>query len=80
MVNDWIDTSKMDPRLPTEPEYVKAEALMEAYRVEKNDLISLALSLPNLARESSGNPWTESHGHDHLFLHEPTVAAKYSRR
>lgn len=77
MQKDWINTAQLDPRLPTDPEYVAAASLARAYGIPVDLLVRFAIRSPHLARTSEGNPWTESHGHEVLFLHEPSVAQQF---
>lgn len=77
MSKDWISTAQVDPRLPTDPDYVAIDALAENYRVSLDTLLRLAIEYPRLAQTSEGNPWTESSGQEDLFLHEPSVASHF---
>ena len=77
MSKDWISTAQVDPRLPTDPEFVSIDALADNYKVGLDTLIRLAIEYPRLAQTSEGNPWTESAGKENLYLHEPSVASHF---
>ncbi|MFA7479225.1 MAG: hypothetical protein WC314_01890 [Vulcanimicrobiota bacterium] len=78
-MKDWIAPHESDPRLPTDPEFVEVNALAQNYSATRGALIEFAIRYPRTARKSGGNPWTKSDLKEALFLHEPSVAAHFSR-
>jgi hypothetical protein len=77
MTKTWITTNEIDPRLPTDPKYVAVGALAERYRTNIENLVEIARENPDIARASSGNPWTESEGREVLFLNEEAVSKRF---
>lgn len=77
MQTDWIDTPKIDPRMPTDPEYVEAGSLAEKYGIGTSTMKEL-ISDPAIRKTAGGNPWTEG-GRELIFLHEPTVQNRLSK-
>lgn len=76
--SEWTEGSDMDPRLPTDPEYVEAGALERELNIKHDDLMEFAGKNPDSARCASGNPWTHS-SRERLFLKEKDVREHFSR-
>jgi len=77
LTNNWIKDNRIDPRLPTAPEYVSVNALAKRYDTSLDDLVKMAEENPRFALSSGGNPWTETSGKEMLFLNERAVAKRF---
>ena len=74
---DWTEGSDMDPRLPTDPDYVEATALQKELGINYDDLMEYAGKHPKNARCAAGNPWTPSM-REKLFLNQHAVQEHFS--
>lgn len=77
---DWNTEPELDPRLPTDSNYVEATALSEKYPIAPDEIMKLVSQNPNLARSSSGNPWVDSPTPEKLYVHEPSIEAYLQAR